>query len=91
MGTYSRRCFSSLNDFGWCLPEVDSLGRKKKKSNCSSYKGNSIRFGQLEDVSWLSGPKCSIPDSQPGRKILESLAWEDWPKELQLGAWEEEI
>ena len=29
MGTYSRRCFSSLNDFGWCLPEVDSLGRKK--------------------------------------------------------------
>lgn len=28
---YSRRCFSSLNDLGWCLPEVDSLGRKKKK------------------------------------------------------------
>lgn len=34
---------------------------------------------------------CSIPASQPGRKILESLAWEDWPKELQSGAWEEEI
>ena len=33
---------------------------------------------------------CSIPASQPGRKILESLAWEDWPKELQSGAWEEE-
>lgn len=32
---------------------------------------------------------CSIPASQPG-KILESLAWEDWPKELQSGAWEEE-
>ena len=39
MGTYSRRCFSSLNDFGWCIPEVDSLGRKKKKATALLIKG----------------------------------------------------